>query len=353
MAPPASSGPMTPTSAAPTSATPTSATPIILTPGDPAGIGAEITLKAHQAGERGFAIIEDPQRLADMADRLNIDVKTRIIDTPADMKGVDDQLPVIPVEWAQPPHAGTGDPRNAPIIIDSIRKAAAWARDGSAAAMVTNPINKAVLQEAGFAHPGHTEFLATLAAPRDGAPTMMLACDELRVVPVTIHMALREVPDALTGNDIFTKGLLLAESLRLDFACAEPRIAVCGLNPHAGERGQFGEEDELVIAPAVARLQAAGINAFGPVSADTLFHRRARETYDGVLGMYHDQVLIPIKTLDFDGGVNVTLGLDFIRTSPDHGTAFDIAGSGTAHADSLIAAIRMARSMAMNRHAKT
>ena len=348
MAPTASSGPMTPASA-----TPGSATPIILTPGDPAGIGAEITLKAHLSGERGFAIIEDPQRLADLADRLNIDVKTCIVDTPSDITGVDDHLPVIPVDWAHPPHAATGNPRNAPIIIDSIRKAAAWVRDGSAAAMVTNPINKAVLQEAGFPHPGHTEFLATLSAPRDGAPTMMLACDELRVVPVTIHMALREVPGALTGDDIFTKGLLLAESLRLDFACAEPRIAVCGLNPHAGERGQFGEEDELVIAPAVARLQAAGINAFGPVSADTLFHKRARQTYDGVLGMYHDQVLIPIKTLDFDGGVNVTLGLDFIRTSPDHGTAFDIAGSGTAHADSLIAAIRMARSMAMNRHAKT
>lgn len=342
--------------AASTSMTPTRATPIILTPGDPAGIGAEITLKAHNAGERGFAVIEDPLRLASLADSLNIDVKTRIIDTPdditmADIAPTDDRLPVIPVAWEQTPRAGVADPRNAPIIIDSIRKAAAWSRNGIAAAMVTNPVNKAVLQEAGFPHPGHTEFLATLSTPRDGAPTMMLACDELRVVPVTVHMALRDVPDALTGDDIFTRGMLLAESLRVDFACAEPRIAVCGLNPHAGEQGQFGDEDKKVIAPAVARLQASGIKAFGPVSADTLFHKRARESYDGVLGMYHDQVLIPIKTLDFDGGVNVTLGLDFIRTSPDHGTAFDIAGRGTAHADSLIAAIRMARSMAMNRHA--
>ena len=325
--------------------------PVILTPGDPAGIGAEITLKAHAAGERGFAIIEDPRRLAALADRLNIDAKLRIIDRPGDISIEDDHLPVIPLEWPQAPCAGTADPRNAPTVIESIRRAAKWARDGSAAAMVTNPVNKAVLQEAGFAHPGHTEFLATLSAPRDGAPAMMLACDELRVVPVTIHMALRDVPDALTGDDIVNKGMLLAESLRRDFSCANPRIAVCGLNPHAGENGQFGDEDEQVIAPAVARLQAAGIRAFGPVSADTLFHRRARETYDGVLGMYHDQVLIPIKTLDFDGGVNVTLGLDFIRTSPDHGTAFDIAGTGTAQAGSLIAALRMARLMATNRHA--
>jgi len=351
MAPAGSSGEVTVAMAAPLIPTPLILTPLILTPGDPAGIGAEITLKAHQAGEGGFAIIEDPRRLADLADRLNIDAKLRIIDTPGEISIEDDHLPVIPLEWPQAPCAGTADPRNAPTVIESIRRAAKWARDGSAAAMVTNPVNKAVLQEAGFAHPGHTEFLATLSTQRDGAPAMMLACDELRVVPVTIHMALRDVPDALTGDDIVNKGVLLAESLRRDFSCASPRIAVCGLNPHAGENGQFGDEDEQVIAPAVARLQAAGIRAFGPVSADTLFHRRARETYDGVLGMYHDQVLIPIKTLDFDGGVNVTLGLDFIRTSPDHGTAFDIAGTGTAQAGSLIAALRMARLMATNRHA--
>jgi 4-hydroxythreonine-4-phosphate dehydrogenase len=324
--------------------------PVIVTPGDPAGIGAEIALKAHAAGERGFVIMEDPQRLDDLAAELGLSVRTRVIDNLASFMPDDDHLPVLPLAWAHPPHPGIPDSRNAPIVIDSIRLAAGLARNGDAAAMVTNPINKAVLQQAGFAHPGHTEFLATLSAPRDGAPVMMLACDGLRVVPVTIHLALREVPDTLTTDDIFAKGMLLAESLRLDFACPDPRIAVCGLNPHAGEQGQFGTEDEGVIAPAVTRLQAAGIRAFGPLSADTLFHPRARATYDGVLGMYHDQVLIPIKTIDFDGGVNVTLGLDFIRTSPDHGTAFDIAGNGTAHANSLIAAIRMARSMAMNRH---
>ncbi len=332
------------------SPTPAVAAPVILTPGDPAGIGAEITLKAHAAGERGFAIMEDPQRLADLADRLDITAGLHVIDRLAEIDPADDRLAVIPLAWAETPRAGIAEPRNAPIVIDSIRMAAGLARDGGAAAMVTNPINKAVLKAAGFDHPGHTEFLATLSTPRAGAPTMMLACDDLRVVPVTIHMALKDVPAALTGDDIFTKGMLLAETLRRDFSCPNPRIAVCGLNPHAGEDGQFGDEDRRIIAPAVERLQSAGMTAFGPVSADTLFHRRARETYDGVLGMYHDQVLIPIKTIDFDGGVNVTLGLDFIRTSPDHGTAFDIAGTGTAEAGSLIAAIRMARSMAMNRH---
>ena len=341
---------MTRTDTSPSS-TAGNAIPLILTPCDPAGIGAEITLKAHAAGERGFAIIEDPQRLADLASNLNLPVEVQIIDTPAEMGPEPEKLPVIPLAWAEPPRAGIAAAQNAPMIIDSISKAAAWARNGIAAAMVTNPINKAVLKAAGFTHPGHTEFLATLSSPRAGAPTMMLACDALRVVPVTIHMALRDVAAALTGDEIFAKGMLFAESLKQDFSCPDPRIAVCGLNPHAGEQGQFGDEDGHIIAPAVARLQSAGIKAFGPVSADTLFHSRARETYDGVLGMYHDQVLIPIKTIDFDGGVNVTLGLDFIRTSPDHGTAFDIAGTGRADAGSLISAVRMARSMAANRHA--
>ena len=325
--------------------------PVVLTPGDPAGIGAEIALKAHAAGVKRFAFIEDPDRLAHLAKRLDITLGIRVIDTPADIPADGDDLPVIALKWAQPPRNGIADPRNAATIIDSIRKAAHWARQGTAAAMVTNPINKAVLQQAGFPHPGHTEFLATLSSRKAGAPTMMLACDALRVVPVTIHIPLRDVAGALTEDDIYDKGMLLAESLEQDFNCPKPRIAVCGLNPHAGEQGQFGDEDDRIIAPAVARLRDAGVQAFGPVSADTLFHKRARETYDGVLGMYHDQVLIPVKTLDFDGGVNVTLGLDFIRTSPDHGTAFDIAGTGVAHADSLIAAINMAHSMAANRHA--
>ena len=238
------------------------------------------------------------------------------------------------------------DTRNAPAVIDAIRAAAAFAQQGRASAIVTNPIHKSVLIEAGFEHPGHTEFLGSLAPERDGAPVMMLACDALRVVPLTVHIALRDVAGMLNSADIIAKGRLLAEALRDFFGVDNPRIAVCGLNPHAGENGQFGDEDSRIIAPAISALQNDGIDAFGPLSADTLFHAEARKTYDAVLGMYHDQVLIPIKTLDFDGGVNVTLGLDFIRTSPDHGTALDIAGTGMARPDSMTSAIRLAADMA-------
>ena len=324
--------------------------PIIVTPGDPAGIGAEIALKAFAAGSRDFVLMENPERLAGIADQLGLTVDIRSIDSPNAILSDDDLLGVLPLSWESQPTPGAGDPKNASIVIESIRKAVMLTREGSASAVVTNPINKAVLKAAGYPYPGHTEFLATLSDPRPGAPTMMLACDELRVVPVTIHMALEDVPKALSSEEIFNKGMLLAESLKHDFGVSDPRVAVCGLNPHAGEDGQFGDEDIRVVAPAVQRLQEVGVTAFGPLSADTLFHPVARKTYDGVLGMYHDQVLIPIKTIDFDGGVNVTLGLDFIRTSPDHGTAFDIAGKGKANPASLVAALRMARSMAITRH---
>ena len=325
--------------------------PVIVTPGDPAGIGAEITLKAFGEGARGFVVMEDADRLQGLAHELGLTFDICEVETPGEMRPTDNRLAVLPLEWNATPVPGLGNPQNAPVVVDAIRRAVALTRDGQAAAIVTNPINKAVLKAAGFGHPGHTEFLATLSEPRPGAPAMMLACDELRVVPVTIHIAVSDVPGALNSQDIFAKGVLLAESLKRDFGIADPRIAVCGLNPHAGEDGQFGSEDQSIIAPAVDQLKSAGIDAFGPLSADTLFHAKARNTYDGVLGMYHDQVLIPIKTIDFDGGVNVTLGLDFIRTSPDHGTAFDIAGTGRANPESLIAALRMARSMADTRHA--
>ena len=324
--------------------------PVILTPGDPAGVGAEISLMAFAAGMRGFILMEDPDRLAGIASTLDLNIRIKSLNAPEPLAVDHAFFPVMPLQWTQRPVAGRGDSRNAEVIIDSIRKAAAMAQDGSAAAMVTNPINKAVLKDAGFSHPGHTEFLASLAPARPGAPLMMLAGDSLRVVPATVHIALRDVPSALTSDGILAKGRLLDEALRLYFGCDTPRIAVCGLNPHAGENGQFGDEDQRVIAPAVDALKDEGIGAFGPLSADTLFHPEARETYDAVIGMYHDQVLIPLKTIDFDGGVNVTLGLDFIRTSPDHGTAFDIAGTGKARPQSLMAAIRMARMMASRRH---
>ena len=325
--------------------------PVILTPGDPAGIAAEISLMAFAAGMRGFILMEDPERLGGIAGCLGLDIDIQCVDGPEPLAEDHAALPVLPLTWDVAPVAGQGDPRNADMVIGSIRRAAAMAQDGSAAAIVTNPINKAVLKTAGFGHPGHTEFLASMAPARPGAPLMMLAGDTLRVVPATVHIALRDVPAALTTQGIIDKGRLLDEALRLYFGCKTPRIAVCGLNPHAGENGQFGDEDLRMIAPAVTALKDEGIEAFGPLSADTLFHPEARKAYDAVIGMYHDQVLIPLKTIDFYGGVNVTLGLDFIRTSPDHGTAFDIAGTGRARPQSLMAAIRMARMMASRRQA--
>ena len=321
--------------------------PIIVTPGDPAGIGAEISLKAYAAGTRDFLLMEDPERIAALASKLALDVPVHVVDRLEDVEPDDhDRLGIVPLSWPEPPVPGVADPRNAAVVIDAIRAAAGWARNGMAAAMVTNPVNKAVLKAAGFTHPGHTEFLASMSPARAGSPVMMLAGEGLRVVPATIHIPLRDVVGQLTTADLIDKGRILGEALVRYFGCDTPRIAFCGLNPHAGENGQFGDEDQRIIAPAVAALCEDGIDATGPHSADTLFHPAARETYDAVLGMYHDQVLIPLKTIDFDGGVNVTLGLDFIRTSPDHGTAFDIAGTGVARPDSLMAAVRMARQMA-------
>ena len=325
--------------------------PVIITPGEPAGIGTEITLKSFAGPLRDadlpVCLMEDPDRMSQLADQLGLDISITGISAPEDAMHLPaDTLGILPVTWAADPRPGMTDTRNAPAVIDAIRDAAAFAQQGRASAIVTNPIHKSVLIEAGFEHPGHTEFLGSLAPERDGGPVMMLACDALRVMPLTVHIALRDVAGMLNSADILAKGRLLAEALRDFFGVDNPRIAVCGLNPHAGENGQFGDEDSRIIAPAISTLQKDGIDAFGPLSADTLFHAEARKTYDAVLGMYHDQVLIPIKTLDFDGGVNVTLGLDFIRTSPDHGTALDIAGTGMARPDSMTSAIRLAANMA-------
>ena len=325
--------------------------PVIITPGEPAGIGAEIALKSFAGllrdADLPVCLMEDPDRMSQLADQLGLDISITGISAPEDAMHLPaDTLGILPVTWAADPRPGMTDTRNAPAVIDAIRDAAAFAQQGRASAIVTSPIHKSVLIEAGFEHPGHTEFLGSLAPERDGGPVMMLACDALRVVPLTVHIALRDVAGMLNSADILAKGRLLAEALRDFFGVDNPRIAVCGLNPHAGENGQFGDEDSRIIAPAISALQKDGIDAFGPLSADTLFHAEARKTYDAVLGMYHDQVLIPIKTLDFDGGVNVTLGLDFIRTSPDHGTALDIAGTGMARPDSMTSAIRLAANMA-------
>jgi 4-hydroxythreonine-4-phosphate dehydrogenase len=320
--------------------------PIILTPGDPAGTGAEISLKAWQQGCNDFVIFEDAARLQSLADDFGMDIPITSLPNLGAYEPDCDALQVMPISWDVAPIGGKPETANAPMVIEAIKDAADLVQAGQAAAMVTNPIAKATLYESGFAYPGHTEFLGSLCTPDQGAPLMMLACDDLRVVPLTVHIPLAEVASNVTSEAIINACRLMAKSLYRYEQVNDPHIAICGLNPHAGEQGTMGQEDASIIAPAIAALRAENINVTGPHPADTLFHAEARSGYDAVLGMYHDQVLIPLKTIDFYGGVNITLGLDFIRTSPDHGTGFDIAGQGLARPDSLIAAIKQARRMA-------
>jgi 4-hydroxythreonine-4-phosphate dehydrogenase len=322
--------------------------------GEPAGIGGEIALAAWRRRDPHvppFYMIDDAARLAALAQRLGWDIPVRAIGAPTEALAVfPSALPVLPLSTAPRARPRQADPADARLVIEAIDRAVADARDGRAAAVVTNPINKDALYRAGFSHPGHTEYLAELAGLKAPA-VMMLACPELRVVPVTIHHALRDAIGLVTTAAIVHAGTVVDAALKRDFGIAAPRLAIAGLNPHAGESGGLGHEDIDIVAPAVARLRDAGIDTHGPLAADTMFHPAARATYDAALCMYHDQALIPIKTIDFDGGVNVTLGLPFIRTSPDHGTAFDIAGQGLARPDSLIAALRLAGEMAARRAA--
>lgn len=336
---------------------------LALTMGDPAGIGLELAAKVWRAaadgGERHtpftLLLYADPDAVEAAARRAAIPDPCAVIGHPREAAGLwPARLPVMPVTLARTAAPGRPDVANAAAVIRSIEEAVAAVAEGAAAALVTNPISKSVLYRAGFAHPGHTEFLAELAARLFGGgpwrPVMLLAADELRVVPLTVHIPLAAVPGALSRDLIVATARSLNEALRREFGVSgRPRIAVCGLNPHAGEGGTIGTEEERIIAPAVAALCAEGFAVTGPHSADTLFHPAARARYDAVIAMYHDQALIPIKTLAFDRAVNVTLGLPFVRTSPDHGTAFDIAGSGTASAASLAAALRLAARLAENR----
>jgi 4-hydroxythreonine-4-phosphate dehydrogenase len=323
-----------------------------LTMGEPAGIGGEIALQAWLRRAEGvppFYLIDDPGRLKRLAQTLGWPVDVRTIAEPSHVPAVfAESLPVVPIGGTPLAEPGKPDPADAKLVIRAIEAAVADVRAGRAAALVTNPINKDALYRAGFRHPGHTEYLAELAGSSEPA-VMMLAGPQLRVVPVTIHLALRDAIGALSSEAIVHAGRVTDAALRRDFAIAAPVIAIAGLNPHAGEAGGLGREDIDIVAPAVAALREAGIDARGPLAADTMFHAEARRGYDAALCMYHDQALIPVKTLDFDGAVNVTLGLPFIRTSPDHGTAFDIAGQGVARPDSLIAALKLAASMAARR----
>jgi 4-hydroxythreonine-4-phosphate dehydrogenase len=326
--------------------------PLVLTMGEPAGIGGELALAAwlrRGEGVPAFALLDDPDRIAALADRLGWPVPVRPIDRIERADAVWDQgLPVLAQCLAVPVRPGQPDPRNAAAVIASIEHAVALVRGGEAGAVVTNPIQKQVLIEAGFAHPGHTEFLAALAGP-GVVPVMMLACPGLRVVPVTVHMALVEAIASLDADRILVAARITAAALRRDFGVARPRLAVAGLNPHAGEHGAFGREEIEIVAPAVARLRAEGLEVAGPLPPDTMFHAAARARYDAALCMYHDQALIPLKTIDFEHGVNITLGLPFVRTSPDHGTALGLAGTGKASPESLIAALRTAAEMAASR----
>jgi 4-hydroxythreonine-4-phosphate dehydrogenase len=329
--------------------------PLVVTIGEPAGIGGEIAIKAWDARRRSglapFFMLDDPDRLARIAAGIGAAVPIRAIATPEEAVACfGSALPVLPIALPHPVVAGRPDPANAPPVIGAITLAVDLVKQGRAAAMVTNPIQKETLYAAGFAHPGHTEFLGELAG--GVTPIMMLLCPGLRVVPVTVHVPLRQALATLRTADIVTAGRITAAALQRDFGIPRPRLAVAGLNPHAGEHGTIGREEIDIIAPAVAALVALGIDVAGPAPADTLFHAVARARYDAALCMYHDQALIPLKTIDFDRGVNMTLGLPFIRTSPDHGTACDIAGRGIANPASLIAAIELAGELAKRRVAQ-
>jgi 4-hydroxythreonine-4-phosphate dehydrogenase len=328
--------------------------PLALTLGEPAGIGPDLAVAVWRRRAEldlpRFYLIADPDFIRRRAERLGLEVPIATVTPAAAAAAFPSALPVVDLDVAVSAEPGRPDRSSAPAAIASLRRAVADVLSGAAAAVVTSPVAKNVLYSWGFAEPGQTEFLATLAQETTGKwqrPVMMLWSPELAVVPVTIHLPLREIFAHLSTELVIETGRIVARDLAGRFRIPRPRLAVAGLNPHAGEEGTLGEEDCAIVAPAVARLKADGIDVRGPLPADSLFHQRARASYDAALCMYHDQALIPIKTLAFDHAVNVTLGLPFVRTSPDHGTAFDIAGTGTADATSLVAAVRLAARLAM------
>ena len=327
--------------------------PLALTLGEPAGIGPDLALaiwrRRAELDIPPFYIVGDADFLGRRAGQLGLRVPMESVNPDRAAAVFQTALPVVALNLAVTAEPGRPDGSSAPAAIAAIRRGVADVMAGSAAAIVTNPVAKNVLYNSGFAEPGHTEFLATLVAEACGKmlrPVMMLWSPELAVVPVTIHLPLKEIFEHLSVGLVVGTGRIVAHDLVMRFGLARPRLAIAGLNPHAGEAGTLGEEDRAIVAPAVATLRAEGIDAKGPLPADSMFHAQARSSYDAALCMYHDQALIPIKTLAFDHAVNVTLGLPFVRTSPDHGTAFDIAGKGIANPTSLIAALRLAARLA-------
>ncbi len=326
--------------------------PTVLTMGEPGGIGGEITLKAwHSARDlvQSFFVIDSPARLQKLSDCLKLGINVVEISSPDEtFSKFDIALPVLPIKLADQVVPGELNSKNAAAVILSIEQAAKFVQSGEACAIITNPIHKNALYKTGFSHPGHTEFLASLAGVKS-EPVMMLASERLRVIPVTRHVSIQEALKLLTSELIIETAIIAEATLRQDFGIIKPRLAIAALNPHAGEGGTMGTEEKTLIESAIKELQSQGILVTGPHPPDTMFHEQARKAYDVALCMYHDQALIPIKTLDFDSAVNVTLGLPFIRTSPDHGTALDIAGTGEANEQSLVAALKLAGEMAQNR----
>ena len=328
------------------------AQPLALTSGEPAGIGPDITIKAWLRRDElrlpAFYLLGDRDLIGQRAKALGLKVELAEVRAEDAVGAFADALPVVATGRVATARPGQPDDSSADAAMASIRQAVGDVLAGRASAVVTNPIAKSVLYRAGFRHPGHTEFLAELAAEGglEPQPVMLLWSPALAVVPVTVHLPLREAIARLSSDLIVTTVRIVAAALQARFGLATPRLAVSGLNPHAGEDGSLGTEERSIIAPAVEILRGDGIDIRGPLPADTMFHDAARKTYDCAICMYHDQALIPVKTLAFEDAVNVTLGLPFIRTSPDHGTAFDIAGTGQANPSSLIAALRLAARMA-------
>ena len=325
---------------------------LALSMGEPAGIGPEITLKAWLASEKEgispFVVFGDPDLLASRARLFGLQVPIRVCSFDEVFDAFPMNLPVIPLENKMSDNPGELEVSNAPAVIEAIEKATDAVLTGKAKAMVTCPIQKSSLYEAGFKHPGHTEFLGSLAEKQSGQkvdPVMMFAGPELRTIPVTAHLPIRKVADEITAEHVEAVARIAANDLRNRFGIASPRIAVAGLNPHAGEAGAMGSEDAEIIAPVIKKLQAEGLQISGPYSGDTMYSPKARATYDVAIAMYHDQAIIPVKTIAFDETVNVTLGLPFIRTSPDHGTALDIAGKGIANPTSLLSALKVASNL--------
>jgi len=334
--------------------------PLALTMGDPAGIGPDITLMAWAMRDKtaipAFVVLGDTDVFTARAHQLGLEVPVIEIGTPEETRDCFAlALPIYRMGLPQTVIAGVPDSTSSAKIVEAIETGFSWTREHRTAALVTNPINKKLLSDAGFSHPGHTEFLAELSAQAGKVPrpVMLLTSGDLRVVPVTVHLPLKAVPEALSEQLIVETVEIAARALRSSFDLSSPRIGITGLNPHAGEDGTMGDEEVKVITPAIKRLKASGIDVTGPISADAVFQERARSHYDVIIAMYHDQALIPVKTLAFDRTVNTTLGLPIVRTSPDHGTAYELAGTGKAHPGSLIEALRLADTLASRELATT